>query len=590
MTRLIDAPAIAPWKRALRRLLPHRHAATPPPPAAMVVDDDVTDGGERIRPEDNNFCFFAHQSIYAFAKPHVAGRRVLDAGCGTGYGSHLLKQAGAGSVMGIDLSEKAIRHCQARYGQNDGMSFAAMDLQEVRLQNQRFGLIFSSNVLEHVPDADAFLEAATRMLEPGGVFVMAVPTIVNVEALEANLENRYHVNNITPKAWAAKLERFFGRAQGYRHWVRPEWVAEDGGCRADDAIRAEDFVFTEQTPDQMMAQPRTITTVFVCHDPRPSSLPRTAAETAYPADWDIVDGRPKRAAQGIVGPILPDRRIVQTFRCGFNGLRRIDIMMDTYGRVRHSSLLIQVRYDSIEGPIIVELARKAEQIHDRYWNSFEFDPIADSKDRAIALVLQGVEDWPREAVTAYYTDKTFPGAEQLCVNWLPYPGSLWLHCRGGSAASAAQWDLVGPILPNRPVAQTFRCDQDDLCGVEVQLATYARVNTSTLRATIRRGSPRGEVLAVVERPAGEMLDNKWNAFDFPPIASCRDEVLALVLDSPDATSENCVTAYCSEPTSPIAQRLTINDLPSADALHFWPVFDAYRGIKVDVTTDHLDRP
>src|SRR5688500_15232961 len=50
-----------------------------------------------------------HYARYFWASALVAGRRVLDAGCGVGYGSRLLHGAGAAEVVGLDVSADAIQ-------------------------------------------------------------------------------------------------------------------------------------------------------------------------------------------------------------------------------------------------------------------------------------------------------------------------------------------------------------------------------------------------------------------------------------------------------------------------------------------------
>ena len=59
--------------------------------------------GERVIPELVNDDLWAeHVARYAFAARLAAGRRILDAGCGTGYGAAEL-QSNAAGFIGIDV-------------------------------------------------------------------------------------------------------------------------------------------------------------------------------------------------------------------------------------------------------------------------------------------------------------------------------------------------------------------------------------------------------------------------------------------------------------------------------------------------------
>ena len=249
-------------------------------------DDDVTDGGERIAPGDDNFCFYAHLSIYLFAAPYVIGRRVLDAGSGTGYGSSYLLEAGARSVLGVDASAKAVDYSRRRYT-SPGLRYEVMDLQRARFAPwQRFDLIYCSNVMEHLADPDASLARLARALTPGGVFILAVPPIQSRHFLEVNLQNPYHLTNITPRQWLAKVRRHFHHARGFRHWVEPEHIGPDRQPIQDRPIREGNFTFTEKSDDEMMLQ-ATITTVVVARGPRSRPLPAAADEHTPPPEWGI---------------------------------------------------------------------------------------------------------------------------------------------------------------------------------------------------------------------------------------------------------------------------------------------------------------
>lgn len=431
MTRYVDTPTQSTLTRALRKLLPGYTTSSMGgpnlPTAAMIADANVTDNGERVVPEDNNFCFHAHLSIYNFAKPYAYDKRVLDAGCGTGYGSfHLLTQGKARSVHGIDLSEKAIAFCSGRYVA-PSLRYDAMDLQQVSLGGRaKFDLIFSSNVLEHVADADAFLATAVRLLSPDGVFVLGVPCVNTPEALEGNLENPYHINNITPPAWLTKMRRFFTQAQGYRHWVEPEWTKANGDVRVDDSIKVENFTFTERSDQAMMDEVRTITTIIVARGPRPHPLPKTQDEVGYPDEWNVDLGRPRGRPEGVVGPILPDREVAQTFACEEAELSKVEIMIATYARANQCTLLVELRDGDANGRTLSRHEVECESLRDNDWLRLEFPLIENAQGRRFTLVLRSPDASPDNMITAYYTSVPVPGRETLRVGRLDKPGHI-LH-------------------------------------------------------------------------------------------------------------------------------------------------------------------
>src|SRR2546428_2077158 len=72
--------------------------------------------GERLSEVDGEFGvdLERHLAAYRFVRPRAAGRTVLDAGCGEGYGAALLAEV-AGRVVGIDRAE-AVRVAAARHG------------------------------------------------------------------------------------------------------------------------------------------------------------------------------------------------------------------------------------------------------------------------------------------------------------------------------------------------------------------------------------------------------------------------------------------------------------------------------------------
>ena len=72
--------------------------------ALYAYRDGYQQTGERVNPDFADENFRNHLRFYQFASQFVRGKEVLDCGCGTGYGSALLADSGAKSVLGIDFS------------------------------------------------------------------------------------------------------------------------------------------------------------------------------------------------------------------------------------------------------------------------------------------------------------------------------------------------------------------------------------------------------------------------------------------------------------------------------------------------------
>lgn len=105
--------------------------------------------------------------------PAIAGRRVVDLGCGFGQLSRWLGDQGAASVLGIDLSEKMLARA-VRETTNPAVTYARGNLDELVLQPASADLIVSSMALHYVEDFGRIAATMFDALVPGGQLVFSV--------------------------------------------------------------------------------------------------------------------------------------------------------------------------------------------------------------------------------------------------------------------------------------------------------------------------------------------------------------------------------------------------------------------------------
>jgi SAM-dependent methyltransferase len=102
--------------------------------------------------------------------PPLAGKRIVDLGCGFGWASRWMREQGAASVLGLDLSENMIRRTKADT-QDAAIEYRIADLE---LPEAAFDLAYSALTFHYLRDFDRLVRTVFRALVPGGSFVFAI--------------------------------------------------------------------------------------------------------------------------------------------------------------------------------------------------------------------------------------------------------------------------------------------------------------------------------------------------------------------------------------------------------------------------------
>ena len=99
----------------------------------------------------------------------LAGKRVLDVGCGGGILSEGLARAGA-EVLGIDLAKKSLKVAQLHALESGvAVSYRCVAVEDLAAEAPgSFDVVTCMEMLEHVPDPQSVVRACATLVKPGG--------------------------------------------------------------------------------------------------------------------------------------------------------------------------------------------------------------------------------------------------------------------------------------------------------------------------------------------------------------------------------------------------------------------------------------
>ncbi|MFX0202885.1 MAG: class I SAM-dependent methyltransferase [Candidatus Hodarchaeota archaeon] len=137
---------------------------------------------------------FLHIKRYRIAKKFgdkIRITRILDAGCGMGYGANIL------GAMGVDLDIEALRIAKSRYSHLD---FVRADVHSLPFRKQSFDMIVSFEVIEHAIDVQRYTKEIYSCLRMHGLLFISTPNLI-FQIIIKSL-NKY------PKSWGGHRQAF----------------------------------------------------------------------------------------------------------------------------------------------------------------------------------------------------------------------------------------------------------------------------------------------------------------------------------------------------------------------------------------------
>ena len=157
---------------------------------------------ERIDPENTTFIhkgtLLQHLERYKFVLEFCKNKNVLDAACGTGYGSKLISEI-ANTVLGIDVSKDTIQQNLIKFADSKNLEFKVMDVSKLEIQDNTIDVIVSFETIEHLKleDIKLMLNEFHRVLKKNGILVISTPDVRSYSLNYFIKSNGYHLTEFT---------------------------------------------------------------------------------------------------------------------------------------------------------------------------------------------------------------------------------------------------------------------------------------------------------------------------------------------------------------------------------------------------------
>jgi SAM-dependent methyltransferase len=179
-----------------------------------------------------------HIQRYEFARARIRPQaHVLDAGCGAGYGSAALADAGAARVIAVDIAAEALDLAR-RHFDRPNVTWLEDDCHtlERAAGHAPFDAIINFENIEHLARPADFVARAAALLRPDGLLITSTPNRTLINRLRgvtdaAASANPFHLSELNENEFRTLLERRFSSVQMW-------YQSPEGGERRRMRLRA----------------------------------------------------------------------------------------------------------------------------------------------------------------------------------------------------------------------------------------------------------------------------------------------------------------------------------------------------------------
>lgn len=139
-----------------------------------------------------NYVHRQYERLVAESLPIIPGARYLEVGCGTGRFTVPVAAQGV-NLTAIDISDEMLATTRGKLQANPAVKqevhLLKVDARESGFPAESYDVVFSFNVINHVPEYERLITEVARVLKPGGCLVVGYPSLWSVYLPYAMLVN-----------------------------------------------------------------------------------------------------------------------------------------------------------------------------------------------------------------------------------------------------------------------------------------------------------------------------------------------------------------------------------------------------------------
>ncbi len=144
-----------------------------------------------LQDEANNVTYQRCQYAYEWAKDFIAGKDVLDVGCGLAYGASLMAQS-AKKITGIDYDTEVIEQNRQNYSSITNIDFKQGAVPPLPFPDESFDVVTTFQFIEHIHHRKEFTKECLRVVKKGGKVLITTPNTKRSLA-----RNPFHIHEYT---------------------------------------------------------------------------------------------------------------------------------------------------------------------------------------------------------------------------------------------------------------------------------------------------------------------------------------------------------------------------------------------------------